>query len=381
MWLWCVNRVLIALGLLTASLEASEPVQRDHSITAPLPDWAAAQIQRDLAPYADGISKAQLDQICRWENEKFVVEDPYYSKRPDHIARIQIRDQQIKNPAPETPRHWLAQQRLDDIIQALHKILLATPLPDLDLIITMDDVQLQHGPIFCASKPIETRAILWPDHEMLSRYPVHQLESAFAREVPWEEKRSELIWRGTTTGGAYQIDSCWKYPRTQLVMLSLKHPSLIDARFTNTHQTDPNVAEVFRQLGMVADFMSIADQLKYRYQIDVDGNSCTYSHFYWLLRSECTPLKAPSGHLQWYYGGLQPWVHYVPVRSDYADLPELLQTLREDPDLAHQIALAGRQFALESLSETMALRYIYHSLIAYSKLLNIPAAEVVPTPK
>merc|ERR1719375_1180216 len=55
--------------------------------------------------------------------------------------------------------------------------------------------------------------------------------------------------------------------------------------------------------------------------------------------------------------GLQPWVHYVPVRKDLSNLVEVLETLRANDTFAREIAANGRRFWKERLQPRHLLAY------------------------
>jgi hypothetical protein len=202
-------------------------------------------------------------------------------------------------------------------------------------------------------------------------YYLPHLDSLFANEPAWEKKWSNAIWRGSTTGGTYTFDNWWQFPRSRLVLYSLAHPNVVDARFTGSFwQCEDGVAQLLQQKGLVGSYVPIADHLRYRYLIDIDGNSCTWSRFYWILRSQSVPLKITSKDIQWYYGGLEPWYHYVPVLNDFSDLEQQVEYLRNNDAHAREIAQNGREFALTYLTHEMALQYMYFSLLEYTKLLK-----------
>lgn len=59
-----------------------------------------------------------------------------------------------------------------------------------------------------------------------------------------------------------------------------------------------------------------------RFALDVDGNTNAWANLFQRLLLGCCVIKvaSPFGYRQWYYDDLVPWVHYVPVRADMADL-------------------------------------------------------------
>jgi len=64
------------------------------------------------------------------------------------------------------------------------------------------------------------------------------------------------------------------------------------------------------------------EMVNYKYILDVDGNACTWDATAWKLNSGSVILKCKSPWKQWFYEEYIPWVHYVPISDDFADLQE-----------------------------------------------------------
>jgi len=104
----------------------------------------------------------------------------------------------------------------------------------------------------------------------------------------------------------------------------------------------------FEQLGIraIGERMSMVDQAKYKYHIDLGGGGGTT----WtgtieklalpgLLFHHVTPSK------DWFHDMLKPWVHYVPVKTDLSDLREMYEWAESHPNQAKEIADNGTKFA------------------------------------
>ena len=70
----------------------------------------------------------------------------------------------------------------------------------------------------------------------------------------------------------------------------------------------------------------------------VDGNTCAWVRFPWQMISYSVPVKVESEKIEYFYSGLEPWVHYVPIKADYSDLLENIQWLKENDEKAKKIA-------------------------------------------
>lgn len=168
-------------------------------------------------------------------------------------------------------------------------------------------------------------------------------------QIPWADRRDQLYWRGTDTG-VWRYKSIAEAPRVAICHHANGHPELIDARIT---RIEPSANEVEKRAyytahGLIGPEADQAEILHYRYQIDIDGNTSTWSSFFLKLLTGSPVLKVDSEGCwkQWYYDRLEPGEHFVPVRADLADLAEKLEWLRANPFEAQRIGLAGRAFAL-----------------------------------
>jgi Glycosyl transferase family 90 len=87
----------------------------------------------------------------------------------------------------------------------------------------------------------------------------------------------------------------------------------------------------------------------FKFAIDIDGNSNAWSNFLTRLMMGCCVLKVASaaGYRQWYYGDIQPWTHYVPVKADLSDLHEVIGWCRDNPAECRKIAAQGQAFAMD----------------------------------
>jgi Glycosyl transferase family 90 len=168
--------------------------------------------------------------------------------------------------------------------------------------------------------------------------------------TPWNDRHNRFFWRGATTGeGNVTADSISALPRTRLCIASLNYPDIIDAKFTDVVQAkdDRDEGEIRAYLehrGLMAPRVPQTEFQRYRFLIDIDGNSSSWGFLLKLAMGSCI-LKVESNWRQWYYDELRPWHHYVPVRSDLADLDEQIAWCADHDEEAHEIAENGMRFA------------------------------------
>jgi hypothetical protein len=97
----------------------------------------------------------------------------------------------------------------------------------------------------------------------------------------------------------------------------------------------------------------------------MDGNGATCSRVAIALMSQCVLLKYNSDRVLYYFGGLQPWLHYVPVGED-ADVERIIALEATDPARFARIAANGRAFARTYLGSANARFYTAQLLQLYA---------------
>jgi hypothetical protein len=200
---------------------------------------------------------------------------------------------------------------------------------------------------FCADDP---RVTLIPDLTFWHKRGYFETREEFRRlSVPWRERTPIAYWRGSSTGpGPISYETFRRLPRFRLCELSLANPvGLLDARLTavpqNESEDGDRLRELTQSLGMMALPAKQVAFLRYRYLIDIDGNTNSWGLLSKLAMGSCI-LKVQSHYRQWYYAHMHPWEHYVPVKADLSDLEEKILWCREHDDDARHIAEAAKRF-------------------------------------
>ena len=159
----------------------------------------------------------------------------------------------------------------------------------------------------------------------------------FRHDLSWDGLIPQMIWRGRDYTclhtfrhedfrSPYSVEEVPFFPRRQAVNMSANGETWINASIRTQ--------------------MPRAQISQYKYQIDLAGAGGTT----WtgtieklampgLLFHHETPAK------DWYHDQLKPWHHYVPVRTDLADLKERYRWAEENQDDARAIAERGTAFA------------------------------------
>lgn len=144
--------------------------------------------------------------------------------------------------------------------------------------------------------------------------------------TPWDERLNAAIWRGNNHGNGIR----------QKVIDTLKGSMLADVKF----------------VGPDVEWMSIQDQMGYKYIFIIDG-TCIASNHQWVFGSGAVPIIVthPKNN-HWFKSHLRAMENYVPIDYDLSNLDAMLKWLVDNDDLARGIAenaksLADRIFAPE----------------------------------
>jgi protein glucosyltransferase len=199
-------------------------------------------------------------------------------------------------------------------------------------------------------------SILIPDFYLQDRQYAEDLitiEEA-VKANPFEQRQDTIKWRGSLSGSEYpNLENYRRFPRYALLMMSLTYPNVIDARLTNYDFGDNEWGAALRErleqeFGCPAEKLPATGFVPYKYLISLDGVGAAWKRVATILASGSVLLL----HHRWkqfFYPGLKPWVHYVPLKYDFSDVIEQYEWLIAHPSQAKRIAENGLQFAREIL--------------------------------
>lgn len=172
-------------------------------------------------------------------------------------------------------------------------------------------------------------------------------------DVDWEDKHDSMVWRGVTSGGAQLADNWRQMHRQRLVML-LNGTEMQDqevrilsenpenkGNYQNFHQFHPSkFANDHTDVGFVetwgcipnCDFyndvwtlkpqISLSEQFKYKYVVDVDGHSFS-GRWRAFLQSKSLGIKSTIFR-EWHDSRLFAWRHFAPMDNRFDDVYSLL---------------------------------------------------------
>jgi hypothetical protein len=330
--------------------------------------------RKSLSPFLNNQIKKDLSSIKKFSKDDLYQSYLNYSEN----AYIKIHGGKISYEM-NFHGHPALTYRLNVLINVLNKIKNNYRLPNTEFVINLGDGFTNNtnfsAPVFvfCKSSNFENNLILFPDVECLESENLINKVKLANQTVNWRHKRNKVIWRGKFTGG---YDNQFLNPRYIATNLSKNIPHLLDASlielelFPSIGHKDYEFCQKLLTQRYSVPKLDINSQFLYKYQLLIDGNTCSWSGALWRWFSQSCTLKVDSDNIQWYYGGLIPNVHYIPVKKDLSDLEDKIISLMNDDNLAKKIANNAFDFANKNLKISDMHYYIHRLLVEYAKITN-----------
>lgn len=330
-------------------------------LSEPTPQWMLDQIEEDLSPFKQELSKKFLDS-------KFEKDD---RKNPQFLVRLRVQNGKItyqkskSSKTHPTKDYTIADQILPHFF-ALNKL---KPLPNLDLIFTTHDGIITPSsspiPIFAITKFKSHKGIIvMPDWFSLNGLePGKTLIQEGNRLYPWETKANTAFYRGSDNGIA-DLKEWIQERRVKLVALSSQFPDLIDAKFHKLYSTWhlPYATEK----GYMSDFVSLMDHPRYKYLISVDAIVAATPRFPHILHSNSVAFKDSTDSILWFFKAVKPYEHFIPIKEDLSDLFSQLEWAKNHEEECVKISARARKLASEYLTHEAIYQYLYRLLEAYA---------------
>lgn len=220
-------------------------------------------------------------------------------------------------------------------------------------------------PVFGFQKQVGNRTMLLPDPDMLGRnFPVAN------DSMRYDEKYEIAVFAGSTSGGIGPITSeailrDGATPRIRMSEYFRNHDDVI-IKLPNLVQYDnENTAELLRTMGYGnEENVTWSEQLKNKFIISIDGNGATCTRVSITLTSNSVLLKYDSDSVLYYFSGLTPWVHFVPV-SEHKDILTVIDIERRNPGTFRYITTSAQKFAHDFLTLDASRRYTAFLLDLY----------------
>lgn len=211
--------------------------------------------------------------------------------------------------------------------------------------------------------------VLMPDPFALKGYNAQFMAiSTKAAKYPWHKKIAKVFFRGSAYGAGPENNDINGFPRLRFMNMAA-NLDIADVGFTSyTAQLNSQFRAKLAELHPLKSQISSAESQAYKYLIDIDGNTCSFSRMAWILYSNSVLFKHHSNQVQWYYAQLKPYVHYVPVDADFGNLVDQYAWAQANPQAVKNIAAEGHKIALQIFRSDNILRSTAQAFKQYHAL-------------
>lgn len=274
----------------------------------------------------------------------------------------------------ESKDNWIVGHRRDSFTQILNDLSQISQLPDVEFIVDMGDKLSSNVPdnvpVFAYCRQEGQPGFLVPDSEFTQYSRRCEQVEKLGAQIAYKNKIPKLIWRGSTSGGDWDLQTIVNAPRYKLVKVGIENSEIIDAYFNTCCQHLGVLRKQLTKSGYIKDSLSVEEQMKYKYQILVDGNSATWCRTYWQLFSNALIFKQKSTWVLPVHYGLKPGIHYIELQNDLSDVVDKLNWAMEHDDEVKVIVQNALDFAKDNITYNHMLAYTYLVLLEYKKYWN-----------
>uniref|UniRef100_A0A3P9IC45 Protein O-glucosyltransferase 1 n=1 Tax=Oryzias latipes TaxID=8090 RepID=A0A3P9IC45_ORYLA len=293
-------------------------------------------LQQDLQPFRGGISESLMaSTVQRGMGTHYQI-----------IQHKLYREQNCMFPARCTHRNPLCQTSVPNWMSPALPVLSFSKTAEYQDIMYPAWTFWEGGPA------------VWPIYPTgLGRWDLMRTDlKKSAAQWPWKKKEPKGFFRGSRTSSE----------RDPLILLSREDPELVDAEYTKNQAWKSEKDTLGRP---PATEIPLVDHCKYKYLFNFRGVAASFRLKHLFL---CGSLVFHVGEewQEFFYPQLKPWVHYIPVKQDLSDVRGLLRFVKENDDVAQEIAERGQEFILQHLHMEDVSCYWEQLLTNFSHLLT-----------
>ncbi len=125
------------------------------------------------------------------------------------------------------------------------------------------------------------------------------------------------------------------------------------------------------------DRVDMSTQLKYKFQLCMDGHTCAWARLPWQLKSNSVTMKIRKPHadyVEWFYYLLRPGKEFLEVDMD--DLEDVYEYIRHEPEHQLDISNAASSFVDKYLNNDLAQRIFLYTLLCLGKKQTIHLGDL-----
>ena len=188
----------------------------------------------------------------------------------------------------------------------------------------------------------------------------------------WINKEDKIFWRGTTTGKPYSYASIKELNTLNRIKICRRYTDKknIDfkiSKIAQNHISREKIKNYLLEENLFSEEVPEEKFADYRYFPDIPGNSLGWGTIHKYLAGSII-FKPNHKKVLAYHYLLKPWVHFIPVKSDFSDLEEKLKWSKENIDESVKIAYKGYITIFDYLQNIE--KYFKESALKYKNKLS-----------
>lgn len=253
-------------------------------------------------------------------------------------------------------------QRLSQLISFLKTLPVSKSGKEFPVVFNWKDKYFSKGdcstPVFCYCKPAYGQGILVPTHDFVTGFAWKLLDAVESSDIPLHEKVGQSIFCGSSTGDGSRLKFCdWVAKKPQ-------HTAYITNSVQSYGKSTPEERD--KKYKHWKEFtidrpISISDQLKFKYLVNINGNATCWSRFLWQMASNslCVKIRTNDDYVEWFYPLLTPDVEYLD--ATFKSFDRRIEKITEG-EVAYMSA-AGRLFIKKFFTDRNITKDYYNYIL------------------
>jgi hypothetical protein len=219
-------------------------------------------------------------------------------------------------------------------------------------------------PVFAFQKPKGNASILLPDVDLL-----RSGFDAAHDTIEYDSKDPHAIFVGSSSGGwitAERLIENGAIPRINAALF-FRESTEVTFKIPIICQYDSDeTGNILRSMGF-GDNSRVGwpKMLENKFIFSMDGNGAACSRVLNTLQSNSVLMKYKSDHILYYFSGLRPWLHFIPIES-FSDVIKFVQIEKSSQGFFKDLSRSSREFCSRYLTRGAAMKYTANVLQLYS---------------
>ena len=241
------------------------------------------------------------------------------------------------------------------------------------------DLPLQPIPCLVFSKAAYSTNILIPSLDNI--FQSSHLQQVDLHDTPLSQKENRMCFFGSFTGNV--VDKIEDNTRLQIAAKAANSDSIVCRISRPPMFPEDSFQEAINRANDIHPELNneiilndergigIPDQLRYKYQLCVDGHVSAWSRLPWQMYSNCIPFKIRNrkkSWVEWFYYLLDFSKHCIEVDMD--DLEDTYECIENNPQLQQDIAYDGKQFIEKYWNQKLSVDVFVQTLDLLNKIQN-----------